>query len=40
MSRRRKPEKRVPNPDPVYNSILVSKFVNGLMRRGKKRIAE
>lgn len=25
--------------DPVYNSILVSKFVNGLMERGKKSTA-
>ena len=26
-------------PDPVYNNILVAKFINQLMRRGKKTIA-
>jgi small subunit ribosomal protein S7 len=40
MSRRNKPPKRVPMPDPVYNSTDVSKFINRLMRRGKKSIAE
>ncbi len=40
MSRRNKPQKRVPLPDPVYNSVDVSKFVNRLMRRGKKSLAE
>jgi len=40
MSRRRKPEKRKLSPDPKYNSILVSKFINGLMRRGKKSVAD
>jgi len=40
MSRRSKPQKRVPLPDPVYNSVDVSKFINRLMRRGKKSIAE
>ena len=27
-------------PDPKYDSILVSRFVNALMRRGKKSVAE
>jgi small subunit ribosomal protein S7 len=40
MSRKSKPEKRIPLPDPVYNSTDVAKFVNRLMRRGKKSIAE
>ncbi|MFC1514204.1 30S ribosomal protein S7 [candidate division KSB1 bacterium] len=40
MSRRKKPQKRIPDPDPKYQSILVSKFINGIMRRGKKSIAE
>jgi len=40
MSRRNKPPKRTPLPDPVFNSIDVAKFVNRLMRRGKKSIAE
>lgn len=40
MSRRSKPAKRIPTADPVFNSIDVAKFVNRLMRRGKKSIAE
>ncbi|GAI57251.1 unnamed protein product, partial [marine sediment metagenome] len=26
-------------PDPVYNNITVAKFINQIMRRGKKTIA-
>ena len=40
MSRRATPAKREILPDPVYNSLLVSKFVNILMERGKKATAE
>jgi len=40
MSRRSKPPKRVPLPDPVYNSQDVAKFINRLMRRGKKSLAQ
>lgn len=40
MSRRNKPPKRVPLADPVFNSTDVAKFINRLMRRGKKSIAE
>ena len=40
MSRRSTPAKREILPDPVYNSLLVSKFVNILMERGKKATAE
>lgn len=40
MSRRSKPAKRVPAADPIYNSIDISKFINRIMRRGKKSIAE
>ncbi len=40
MPRRSKPVKRVPLPDPVYKSIDVSRFINRLMRRGKKSLAE
>ncbi len=40
MSRRNKPAKRVPLPDPIYNSVDVAKFINRLMRRGKKSLAE
>ncbi|MBQ2645120.1 30S ribosomal protein S7 [bacterium] len=40
MSRRSKPEKRVPAPDAVYNSVDIARFINRLMRRGKKSLAE
>ena len=40
MSRRSTPAKREILPDPVYNSITVTKFVNVLMERGKKATAE
>ena len=38
--RRRRPEKRLVLPDPVYNNILVTKFVNYVMVCGKKGVAE
>ena len=37
---RRKTEKRNILPDPIYNSIIVSKFINQVMRQGKKNIAK
>jgi small subunit ribosomal protein S7 len=40
MPRRRVAEKREVLPDPVYNSTLVTKFINGVMWDGKKSIAE
>ncbi len=40
MSRRSKPERRVPSADPIYNSVDVSKFINRILRRGKKSLAE
>ena len=40
MSRRRKPEQRVVLPDPKFKSQLVSKFMNMIMERGKKAVAE
>ena len=40
MSRRSTPVKREILPDPVYNSITITKFVNVLMERGKKATAE
>ena len=40
MSRRNKPQKRVPLTDPIFNSEDVARFINRLMRRGKKSIAE
>ncbi len=40
MPRRRRPPKRQVLPDPVYQEKLVTKFINGLMRRGKRSVAE
>jgi small subunit ribosomal protein S7 len=40
MSRRSAPAKREILPDPVYNSVTITKFVNVLMERGKKATAE
>ena len=40
MPRRRVAERREVLPDPVYNSALVTKFINGVMWGGKKSIAE
>ncbi len=40
MSRRSKPEKRIPSPDPIYNNVDISKFINRIMRKGKKSLAE
>ena len=40
MPRRREvPVREVP-PDPIYGSVLVTQFVNSLMRRGKRTVAE
>jgi small subunit ribosomal protein S7 len=40
MSRRREVPKREILPDPLYNSQLVTKFVNVVMRDGKRSVAE
>jgi len=40
MPRRKKVQKRELVPDPKYKSVLVAKFVNNLMRDGKKSVAE
>jgi small subunit ribosomal protein S7 len=39
MARKKKRKKRELAPDPVYNNVLVSQFINQIMRRGKKTIA-
>lgn len=36
---RRKVEKRTIAPDSVYNNVTVAKFINQVMRKGKKTIA-
>jgi len=38
--RRKKTIKTKTMPDPKYNSILASKFINNLMEQGKKNIAQ
>ena len=40
MSRRSKPAKRIPAPDPIYNSVDIAKFINRLMKKGKKSVAQ
>ncbi len=40
MPRRRVAAKREILPDPVYHNRLVAKFVNSMMRAGKKSLAE
>lgn len=40
MPRRRRPERREQIPDPVYNDLVVSRFINNLMKSGKKSVAE
>ncbi len=39
MSRRKRADKRVINPDPKYANLLVSKFMNYLMVDGKRTVA-
>ena len=38
--RRRRPERRTINPDPKFNDLQISKFMNYLLTDGKKGIAE
>jgi small subunit ribosomal protein S7 len=40
MPRGKRSQKRVIDPDPKYNSELLGKFINFLMERGKKTIAQ
>ena len=40
MARRRVAQRRDILPDPIYNSTLVTKFINGMMWEGKKSVAE
>ncbi len=40
MSRRSQAVKRLPSPDPVFESPLISRFVNRMMQRGKKSTAQ
>ena len=40
MSRRHRAERREVNPDPKFGDVVVSKFMNSIMRQGKKSVAE
>ena len=40
MPRRREVPKRVPLPDPRYRNTTVARFINSLMLKGKKSLAE
>jgi small subunit ribosomal protein S7 len=40
MSRRRKTVKRQLLPDPKFHNVLVTRFINSLMKKGKKSVAE
>ncbi|HUI93723.1 MAG TPA: 30S ribosomal protein S7 [Chitinivibrionales bacterium] len=40
MSRRKKSHKHEFVQDPKYKSVLITQFINNLLRRGKKRLAE
>jgi small subunit ribosomal protein S7 len=40
MPRRKIASKHTINPDPRYNSVLVTKFTHGIMEKGKKSLAQ
>ncbi len=40
MPRRREVPKRETLPDPIYGSTLITKFINCMMLKGKKSVAE
>lgn len=40
MARRREAQKRTVLPDPMYKNIVVTKFINCMMKHGKKSAAE
>ena len=40
MPRRAKVERRIPPPDARYQSEVVARFINKVMERGKKGLAE
>lgn len=37
--RKKQAEKRIVTPDPKYNDILVSRFINCILKEGKKHLA-
>jgi len=40
MSRKKRVVAREILPDPKYNSVVVTKFINSLLKRGKRSVAE
>ncbi|MFN2607643.1 MAG: 30S ribosomal protein S7 [Acidimicrobiales bacterium] len=40
MPRKGPPPKRKLNPDPIFHSVLVTQFVNKVLQRGKRSLAE
>ncbi len=40
MARRREAQKRKIIPDPKYNDLMVARFINCILRKGKKGKAE
>ena len=40
MPRRGKIVRHLPKPDPVFDNVVVSKFINNLMLKGKKTVSE
>jgi small subunit ribosomal protein S7 len=40
MSRRHRADKREVNPDPKFGEIVITKFMNAVMKEGKKSVAE
>ncbi|HIC89533.1 MAG TPA: 30S ribosomal protein S7 [Anaerolineae bacterium] len=40
MPRRNRPPRREIPPDPKYGNVMVQKFINRIMTRGKKSVAE
>ena len=40
MSRRHSAEKREVNPDPTFSDLVLTKFMNAVMKEGKKSVAE
>ncbi len=40
MPRKGEVKKREILPDPKYRDVLIAKFINGIMRKGKKSVAE
>ncbi len=40
MSRRRRAERRVIPPDPVFSNVELARFINNVMQRGKKTTAQ